>query len=85
MPAGRFNYADWDATGHMRNIRCPVFVAYGTTDMAVPQIQGAWILRETLRDAGNDAITIRYYDANHGMRTGEDSRLSAEFIGDVAD
>ncbi|WP_370514086.1 hypothetical protein [Cellulomonas sp. JZ18] len=50
-------------------MRQPVLVVYGTGDASMPVVQGALQVRADAAVAGNDSVTVRYYeDANHGIR-----------------
>lgn len=82
LPGGGFEYADFDVTPYQREMTQPVFVVYGTGDASMPTIQGAeQILRDTAV-AGNDDVTVRYYEgANHGIRV--DGDVDAVFLRDL--
>ena len=68
------NYADFDASYYRRSLTMPLLINYGTQDTAMPIEQGARLLVQAANATGNHNVTLRYYDANHQMRTG---RLSA--------
>ncbi|MDR0504864.1 MAG: prolyl oligopeptidase family serine peptidase, partial [Bifidobacteriaceae bacterium] len=82
IPAGAFKYADWQIDKHLRNLTCPVFMGFGTGDSAIPLIQGPVMLRQWL---GQERLTVRYYNANHGLRSGDSQRVDAVFLNDLAD
>ena len=84
LPGGGFEYADFDVASYQREMRQPVFVAYGTADASMPMVQGAeQIIRDTAI-AGNSDYTIRYYaGANHGIRVG--GVVVPTFLHDIAD
>ncbi|MDR3202198.1 MAG: S9 family peptidase, partial [Bifidobacteriaceae bacterium] len=84
MPGGRVNYADFQVGPYQRRLSCPVFVAYGTADASMPVIQGALTIVDDLAAAGNGQAVIRYYEANHGLRAGEDQRLAPSFLRDLS-
>ena len=69
LPGGGFEYADFDVTGYQRQMRQPVLVVYGTGDASMPVIQGAAQVLQDTAVAGNEDVTVRYYEgANHGIR-----------------
>lgn len=73
VPGGGFEYADFDPRPYQQELHVPVFMAYGTDDDSMPVVQGALIMREDLARAGNEALTVRYYEGgNHGMRQNGD-------------
>lgn len=83
FPGGGFDYVDFDAQPFQQRMRQPMLAVYGTGDAAMPTIQGAEQLIADLAVAGNDDITIRYYDgADHGIRI--DHVLVPEFARDLA-
>lgn len=84
FPGGAFTYADFDVAPYQQRTRQPVFMAYGTRDTSIPLVQGAEQVRADLARAGNDALTVRYYDgADHGIRI--DGTVSVDFVRDLAD
>ena len=48
----------------------PLLINYGVKDTAMPVEQGARLLIKAANQAGNTNVTLRYYDANHQLRTG---------------
>ncbi|ADG75093.1 dienelactone hydrolase [Cellulomonas flavigena DSM 20109] len=83
MPGGGFEYADFDVTRWQQRVTAPVLVVYGTADASMPVVQGALQVRADAARAGNDAVTIRYYEgADHGIRVG--GRPTPEFLRDLA-
>ncbi|WP_168800552.1 MULTISPECIES: alpha/beta hydrolase family protein [Cellulomonas] len=71
MPGGGFEYVDFDVQPYQQRMQQPVLVVYGTGDASMPIVQGALQVRADAAVAGNDSITVRYYDgANHGIRVG---------------
>lgn len=71
IPGGGFEYADFDAAPYERRITVPVLMLYGTADSSMPIVQGPLTLREALASAGNDQLTVRYYEGlNHGLKEG---------------
>lgn len=69
MPGGGFEYADFDVAPWQQRMTQPVLVVYGTADASMPTVQGALQVRSDLATAGNDDVTIRYYEgADHGIR-----------------
>jgi hypothetical protein len=83
LPGGGFEYADFDVTPFQRRMQQPVLVVYGTGDASMPTVQGAeQIIRDTAI-AGNEDVTVRYYEgANHGIRVHGD--VSQQFLGDLS-
>ena len=63
------NYADFDAAHYRSSLTMPLLINYGTQDTAMPIEQGARMLTQAANKAGNRNVTLRYYDANHQMRT----------------
>ena len=53
----------------------PLLVNYGTIDPAMPIEQGALQLIGDAHAAGNSNVLVRYYAANHQMRTGSSLSL----------
>ena len=83
LPGGGFEYADFDVTPYQREMRQPVFVVYGTGDASMPVIQGAEQVIQDTAVAGNDDVTVRYYEgANHGIRV--DGDVDAAFLRDLS-
>ncbi|WP_238994132.1 acyl-CoA thioester hydrolase/BAAT C-terminal domain-containing protein [Actinomyces sp. 565] len=71
IPGGGFEYADFDSVAYLETISVPVLMVYGTADASMPLVQGPGTVWEALQDAGNDQLTVRYYDgANHGLKLG---------------
>ena len=71
IPGGGFQYADFDSVPYLRRITVPVLMLYGTADASMPLVQGPMTVREAVRQSGDDALTVRYYEgANHGLRLG---------------
>jgi dienelactone hydrolase len=64
------NYANFDSTPYLNKLKQPVLVNYGTEDLSMPIEQGARTILDRTADAGNENVTVRYYPANHQMRTG---------------
>lgn len=83
FPGGGFGYLDFEVQPFQQRMRQPLFVAYGTGDMAMPTVQGALQLIDDLAVAGNDDWTVRYYEhADHGLRI--DHVVVPEFPRDLA-
>lgn len=83
MPGGGFEYVDFDVRPYQQRMRQPVLVVYGTGDASMPVVQGALQLRSDAAAAGNDDVTVRYYDgANHGIRVG--GEVVPAFLDDLA-
>jgi dienelactone hydrolase len=82
MPGGRIDYADFRVEPYLRRLDCPILMVYGIEDSAVPAIQGVLVLMDCVADAAKQ-VTVRYYPANHGIRQGEDQRVSGRFLDDV--
>ncbi|MBQ1513646.1 MAG: alpha/beta hydrolase [Bifidobacterium merycicum] len=64
------NYADFDAARYRKSMTMPLLIDYGTRDTAMPVEQGARLLTRAANAAGNRNVTVRYYYANHQIRTG---------------
>lgn len=80
-----FDYIDFDVSAYQRQITQPVFLAYGTGDISMPIVQAPLLLSEDLAQAGNENLTIRYYDgADHGLQNSEGVLLLSA-MQDVAD
>ena len=83
------NYADFDATYYRRSLTMPLLINYGTQDTAMPIEQGARLLTRAANAAGNHNVTLRYYNANHQMRTGSLSApnlpLASHYTHDLED
>ena len=83
MPGGGFEYADFDVRPWQEQVTQPVLVVYGTGDASMPIVQGALQIRRDVAVAGNDDVTVRYYDgANHGIRVG--GRVVPTYLDDLA-
>lgn len=83
FPGGGFAYVDFEAQPFQQRMRQPLFVVYGTGDAAMPTVQGAEQLIADLQVAGNDDVTVRYYEgADHGIKI--DHVLVPEFARDLA-
>ena len=83
FPGGGFAYAEFDVRPFQQRMRQPVLVVYGTGDAAMPTVQGSLQLMADLEVAGNDDLTVRYYDgADHGIKI--DKVLVPEFARDLA-
>ena len=87
IPGGGFQYADFDSAPYLRRITVPVLMLYGTADASMPLVQGPMTVREAVRQSGDDALTVRYYEgANHGLRLGAstDGDLAPGVASDLA-
>ena len=83
FPGGGFEYVDFDSQPFQQRMRQPLLVVYGTGDAAMPTIQGAEQLIADLAVAGNDDVTVRYYEgADHGIKI--DRVLVPDFARDLA-
>src|SRR5690625_1124190 len=83
IPGGGFEYVDFDPRPFQQRLQLPVLMVYGTDDGSMPVVQGAVQLHEDLTRAGNEALTVRYYDdANHGIR--RNGHLAEGFTEDLA-
>lgn len=73
LALGGTNYVHYDPVPALREVDQPVLALYGTEDRAVPPVQSAQILVDTLAGSGNRALTIRFFaGADHGLRVGGD-------------
>ncbi|WP_257210861.1 alpha/beta hydrolase family protein [Actinomyces ruminis] len=71
IPGGGFEYADFDSVAYLETITVPILMLYGTADASMPLVQGPTTVWNALQAAGNDQLTVRYYDgANHGLKLG---------------
>lgn len=78
IPGGGFVYADFDPQVYQQQLAQPVLMVYGTQDDSMPTVQGPAILAADMAEAGNDSLTVRYFEgANHGIRI--DGRLAPGF------
>ncbi len=68
-------YADFDAAKYRRSLTMPLLINYGVRDDAMPVEQGARLLIRAANKAGNTNVTLRYYDANHQLRTGSNKTV----------
>lgn len=86
MPFGWIEYADFDVQPYQQRLTQPVLVVYGTADRAMPLAQGALQILSDAAVAGNDAVTVRYYEgANHGLKIGGgDGALAPGVADDLA-
>lgn len=83
FPGGGYEYIDFDSRAFHQRMRQPLLVVYGTGDAAMPTVQGAEQLISDLAVAGNDDVTVRYYEgADHGIKV--DRVLVPEFARDMA-
>ncbi|UNX53609.1 alpha/beta hydrolase [Georgenia sp. TF02-10] len=83
FPGGGFDYFDFDVRPYQQRLHQPVLVVYGTGDASMPIVQGPQLIVADLAEAGNEQITLRYYDgANHGIRV--DGDLVPTFPRDLA-
>ena len=68
-------YADFDAAKYRGSLTMPLLINYGVKDTAMPVEQGARLLTKAANQAGNMNVTLRYYDANHQLRTGSNQTV----------
>ncbi len=68
-------YADFDAAKYRTSLTMPLLINYGVKDTAMPVEQGARLLTKAANQAGNTNVTLRYYDANHQLRTGSNQTV----------
>ena len=68
-------YADFDAAKYRRSLTMPLLINYGVKDTAMPVEQGARLLIKAANQADNTNVTLRYYDANHQLRTGSNQTV----------
>lgn len=84
IPGGGFEYVDFDASPFAQRLNAPVLMVYGTDDAAMPVVQGVTVMTQDLAVAGNDDLTVRYYEgANHGIRS--NGELVDGFSRDLSD
>lgn len=65
------DYADFDSLDYLSHLTQPTLVNYGTRDLSMPIEQGAATIMAKARSTNNTNVTLRYYDANHQMRVGD--------------
>ena len=83
FPGGGFEYADFEVQPFHQAMTQPVLMAYGTADASMPIVQGPLQLIEDAAVAGNDQVTVRYYEgANHGIKV--DGELADGYLRDLA-
>ncbi len=83
FPGGGFEYADFDVQPWQQRLTQPLFMAYGTADPSMPVIQGPQQMIADVAVAGNDQVTLRYYEgANHGIKVGD--VLATGYVRDLA-
>jgi dienelactone hydrolase len=83
FPGGGFEYFDFDVRPYQQRMTQPVLMVYGTGDASMPIVQGAEVLMADLGRAGNEDLTLRYYEgANHGIKV--DGALAPAFEKDLA-
>lgn len=83
MPGGGFEYADFEVRPWQQRMTQPVLVVYGTGDASMPIVQGALQVRDDVAHAGNEDVTVRYYqDADHGIRVG--GQVVPAFLDDLS-
>lgn len=81
LPGG-FEYVDFDVQPYQQRMTQPVLVVYGTADASMPIVQGAQQILADTAQAGNDAVTVRYYaGADHGIKV--DGTVSPVFLRDL--
>ncbi|GEL96180.1 alpha/beta hydrolase family protein [Cellulomonas composti] len=69
LPGGGVAYADFDVTPYQRQMTQPVLMVYGTGDASMPIVQAAELVIRDTAIAGNDDVTVRYYEgATHGIK-----------------
>ena len=79
---GSFEYIDFDVQPYQRRMTQPVLVVYGTGDSSMPVVQGAEQILADTAQAGNDAVTVRYYaGADHGLKVA--GTVSPVFLHDL--
>lgn len=81
LPGG-FEYVDFDVRPYQQRMTQPVLVVYGAEDASVPIVQGAQEILADTAQAGNRAVTVRYYaGADHGLRVS--GTVSEDFLRDL--
>ena len=66
LPGGP-SYSRFDPIPYLARVSQPTLVIYGLRDAALPPAQDAERLLAALRTAGNDAVTLRFFDADHSL------------------
>ncbi|MDY5133359.1 alpha/beta hydrolase family protein [Actinotignum urinale] len=83
--AGNLEYFDFNPSPYQQEIHVPVMMLYGTGDKSMPVEQGPVAMREDLRKAGNENLTIRYYEGHdHGLQD-KKKKISGQAMQDVSD
>ncbi|MEK0264192.1 alpha/beta hydrolase [Bifidobacterium mongoliense] len=68
-------YADFPSERYLPSLTMPMLVNFGTRDLSMPIEQGANMLLKATSRTGNRNVTLRYYAANHQIRTGASTAL----------
>ena len=85
VPGSGMNYVDFDVSSFQQRLKQPIFVAYGTGDASMPQVQGTDIIISDAEVAGNHQVTARFYaGADHGMWV-SDGVLAPGYAQDLSD
>lgn len=63
-------YSHFDPTPYLARMTSPTLALYGLRDAALPPVQDAERLLEVFGDSGNDALTVRFFDADHALSAG---------------
>jgi len=83
FPGGGFEYADFEVQPWQQRLTQPLFMAYGTADASMPIIQAPLQMIADVAVAGNDQVTVRYYEgANHGIKV--EGVLATGYVRDLA-
>lgn len=69
LPGGP-KYSHFDPTPYLATMSQPVLALYGLRDAALPPVQDAERLLGVLGDGGNEAVTVRFFDADHALASG---------------
>ncbi|WP_369344667.1 alpha/beta hydrolase family protein [Bifidobacterium aquikefiricola] len=69
------DYADFDSLNYISHLTQPTLINYGTRDLSMPIEQGAVTILAKAKANNNQNVTVRYYDANHQMRIGDNMAL----------
>lgn len=69
------DYAGFDSLQYISHLTQPTLINYGTRDLSMPIEQGATTVISKAKANNNRNVTVRYYDANHQMRVGDNMAL----------
>ncbi|WP_283137020.1 alpha/beta hydrolase family protein [Rhizohabitans arisaemae] len=84
MGAVGLGFLHYDSTPWLRRIKQPVLALYGTDDPSIPFVESTRVLENSLRQAGNENYTIRFFPgADHAMRI-NGGEFTPRYLGTLA-